>query len=811
MTYLKVGLSVLFLSVFIFLGQWGWAPLPPLGLMLNPFNGIWRNSPASYVQGENETSVSGLKAGVEISWDEHGIPHVFANNNHDIYWAQGYLIAAERLWQMDLHTRVAAGRLSEMVGSRTVQRDQFFVRLGLRRAAQRAIEELLKDPESSAAIKAYTAGVNAFINQLDRKNLPAEYKILGAWPEPWTEIRTAYLLKIMSFGLSGRTFDVELSHLLKKYGHETVLDLFPDLPAAYSPVIHDMKDLRSVLTSNPAQEMKNPFITEFDDYFVDLKPAAGNGSNNWAVSGKKTVSGYPIVANDTHLGYTLPNIWYEMQLTTPEMNVYGATFPAAPGIIIGFNDHISWAVTNASADVIDFYELEFKDETFSEYRVGEEWFKSEKQTEVIVIKGQPSKEEELIWTQLGVVVAKNGKKGLTLRWIAHDPSYDLVTFLKLNRAQNYDECKEALKFYSAPSQNFICADSMNIGIWQNGRFPKKRHGQGRYVMDGSLARNAWNDWIEWQNLPHVENPPSGYVRSANQHPVNGKYPYSFGWYFYDSYRAQRIEEVLGQDTKFTAEDMRHLQNDEHDKFAEEVLPFLLKSLNSNGADDLQKKILRDLHQWDFKNRADSKPAAVFYTWWLKLEDRLWRDQFTRDENGDRLHYPMRSRSVELIKSPNSKRNADWIDDITTPEKIENLSDLVSLAWSEGLAELRKKHGVDYTQWELFRVKSTKLPHLGRMPGFGSDLLTMGGGEYSVNANKGWHGAVWRMVVELGPKVKAWTNYPGGPSGNPFDKRYSSFISSWSQGELRPVRFWSKEPIPKEEIRGTWKLTPEENE
>ena len=365
MKYIKFFFSLL-LSFAAFYGLNNkFGSIPPMGKFLDPAHGIWQND-----QTENgniaEVQLKGLKEGVTVHYDEHLIPHIFAENDSDLYFAQGYITAKHRLWQMEFQTHAAAGRISELIGRAAVDFDKLQRRKGMVFGAENALAKMKEDPKTTQYVMAYADGVNAYIAQLNDADLPAEYKLLDYRPEAWTAKKTALLLMYMTDMLAGGDSDLEYTNFLRKYGKERFDLLYPDFFDTIDPVIpkeRDWSEWEVVPHEIPEGELPLDSIPETLE-----KPDPDNGSNNWAVAPEKSYSGNAVLANDPHLGLKLPSIWYAMQLATPEKNTYGVSLPGALGIIIGFNNNISWGATNATRDVKDWYKIEFTDASRNTYR-----------------------------------------------------------------------------------------------------------------------------------------------------------------------------------------------------------------------------------------------------------------------------------------------------------------------------------------------------------------------------------------------------------------------------------------------------------
>jgi penicillin amidase len=760
--------------------------VPPLLEFLNPFTGFWQNAESQSIISYSSINLKGTFETVEIKFDDRLIPHVFAKNDHDVYFAQGYVTAMHRLWQMDFQTRYAAGRLSEVVGEKAIELDRYQRRMGMVYGAEQSMKGMMADPKSKEMVLAYTDGINAYIHSLNAAKLPIEYKILDFTPEDWTPLKCALLLKQMSAVLAMGSDEFYMTNILKKFGPEVTNDLFPDHQVKEEPII----PAGTKWDFKPVPVPKSP--VGYNQMFtgnVKTRPQEeGIGSNNWAVSGEKTISGFPILANDPHLNITLPSIWYQIQLHAPGLNAYGVSLPGAPGIVIGFNDKIAWGVTNVAADVLDFYQIKFKDGTHKSYWYNNEWKNTTQRIEVIGIKNHKPEIDTVIYTHQGPVVyfkkpdkfsmSKNIPSGDALRWIAHDRSNELMTFYHLNRGKNYKDYRKALTYYTAPAQNFIFASADNdIAITPNGKFPLKWNDQGKYILDGTDPKNDWQGWIPSDQNPTIKNPIRHFVSSANQSSTDKAYPYYLNWEFGPYERGKRINDKLSAMTKITADSMRIMQSDSYSIFAENVLPLILKRVNTGQLNATQKEAFNQVTNWNRFYNAKETAASIFELWTNRLYYDIWDDDFSI--KGIPMKYPSRDRTLALMdKEPGSK----WFDDVNTQKK-ESLADLVNESFKFACDSMERKYGAIGKNWEWSNVKNTNVPHLAKIPGFGSKILKIGGAKSTINALSETNGPSWRMVIELGKKPKGHGVYPGGQSGNPGSFYYDNMISTWAEGKL----------------------------
>ena len=791
MKLLKLLLSFLLaLSVFLALNT-KIDPLPPLGKFLSPNQGIWLNDVSE--DNTEELSIKGLSAPVKVHYDKHLIPHVFAQNNLDLYRSQGYITAKHRLWQMEFQTHASAGRLSEIVGSAALDYDRSQRRKGMLFGAEKALENMQKDPEILGYLEAYRDGINSYIEPLSPSKYPVEYKLLDYAPEPWTLKKTALLLMYMTDMLAGYETDLEFTNFINNYGKERFDFLFPDFFDANDPVIPaetDWSDWEVTVPDTPEGDFPMDYITD-----VLHKPNPDNGSNNWAVGPDKSYSGNAILANDPHLQLNLPSIWYVMQLTTPEKNTFGATLPGALGIVIGFNNHISWGVTNATRDVRDWYKIKFKDEKREEYWHDNQWKPTTKKVEEIVIRGRETFYDTVVYTHHGPVsydasFKGNGQKmGYAMQWTGHLGGNNQRTLIELNGARNYHEYEAALVHFVAPAQNFVFSSrDGDIALWIQGRFPNKWKGQGKFLMDGTNPEHDWQGWIPQAHNAHVKNPERGFVSSANQHPVDKSYPYYVFNDGYEMYRNRVINDFFRSKKKFTIQDFKDLHNNNYNLKAAELLPHMLKVMPTDGLSEEELAYLNDAKALNFYNNTDSKGASVWEAWWSKLNRMVW-DELRADTLA--MVPPFTYQTINLLKNfPDDP----FMDRVNTPE-TETATDLFVASFKEGVKDLNTwKERLGNYNWG--DVKATYVGHLLQaLPAFSRFNLPIGGNSGIVNATSRNHGPSWRMIVEMSDPPKALGVYPGGQSGNPGSKYYDDLVDIWAAGEYLELQFMQSAENP----------------
>ncbi len=802
--------------------------IPPLGKFLNPFTGFWQNAESQKLKADQKVIANKLNAAVSILTDTQGIAHIFADNDYDAYFSQGYITAKDRLWQMDFQTRYAGGRLSEVIGEKAIELDRYQRRMGMLYGAERMLDISKKDEKSHRAIQAYSDGVNAYINDLKQKDYPIEFKILDYKPEPWTLLNTALLLKLMSATLAAGSDEMKMTNILETYGNEVVNDLFPNYPFKEDPIIpvgtswnftpipKSNTNGRSI--HNTSQEyLRNDRASQLNWLYPNLlteEKEENIGSNNWAIDGKKSQSNMPILANDPHLNLTLPSIWYQIQLHTPEMNVYGVSLPGAPGVIIGFNQNIAWGVTNVGSDVLDWYEIRFKDDSHQEYLYDGKWEKTRSRIENIKVRNGTTLLDTVYYTRHGPVSYTENTKprdfeparhvpiGFALKWVAHLPSNEVKTFFQLNRAKTYDDYREALKYYTAPAQNFVFANNQQeISITSNGFFPLKEKEQGKFLLNGNKVSDNWEQEVPFEHRPTMRNPERGFVSSANQFPTDQSYPYYLNWEFAPYERGHRINYVLSKLEDATIIDFINLQNDNYSILAENLLENLISLIDSTDFTAKELESIQTLKSWDKNYDASSIGASIFETWYNTLNDYIWYDKFGKPDRF--MRYPSRDRTVQLILY---EPESPWYFNSVSPRK-ETREDIVNLAFKKAIQSLESQHGDLKENWEWSQIKKSYVPHLAAIKGFGSKALTIGGAKHTVNAMSESNGPSWKMVVALGKEPIAYGILPGGQSGNPGSKYYDNQLSTWEEGKLNQLLFFSNKEQYKEEVVSSIQLTP----
>ena len=803
----------------------GWGTVPAAGSFFSPYTGFWQTAEPYNYQDSSSVPAKYLNGKLKVITDSNLVYHVFADSSRDLYFSQGYLTARHRLWQMEFQTFAAAGRLSELVGEKALEYDRFRRRFGMLWAAENSLAEALKDPESALALNAYSDGVNAYINDLTAKELPLEYKLLGYSPEPWSPLKTSLLLKYMSFDLTGWSDDRYLTNTVNKFGPDAINKLFPaylpgtetimprgtpwPAPSAFenSEVTYEKTgrsvkglSMKSGIFNNVTKGTfsskilaSRPVLPRVSSIVPAARPNPANGSNNWAVSGKYTRSGTPILCNDPHLGLNLPSLWYQIQLSGPGYNCAGVSLPGAPGIIIGFNDSITWGVTNTGADVLDFFKVQIRSAAAKEYLSDEKgtWAAFALRTEAIKVRGRATVYDTIRFTPDGPVAYLPNEKpfnpdvpvSAAVRWRGHDASNELQTFLSLNKARNYKGFTEALKGYNSPAQNFAYSDAAgNIALWCNGNFPLRRPGEGRYLLASEAPQGKWKDRVPQLENPHIVNPARGFVSSANQSPSDSLYPYYLSGNFAPDTRARRINNRLraftAQGAVITPDSMRLLQTDAMSLHAMDALGILLPYLDIHELNQKERTVLSNLQHWDGIYTAKTTAGTFFDIWWDQFTKALWQPNFG---SGD-VNFPSRDVTLRLLATDSALAYYGEPSE-KSPGKLRKI---IRSSFKRAVQELPKPTDPQGSNLRWGNRKATGLRHLTRLESLSRLKLYCGGERTTVNALSSDHGPSWRMVVQTGKVPQAFGIYPGGQQGNPGSRFYDNFVPDWQQGKLRPI-------------------------
>jgi penicillin amidase len=771
---------------------------------------------------DGTVELEGLRAPVTVVRDDWGIPHIYASNAHDLFFAQGYVHAQDRFWQMEFWRRIGSGRLSEVLGESALGQDRFIRTVGWHRAAQRDLERM--DDEPRAVLEDYAEGVNAYVST-HQGRLGLEFAVLGLTGtaveiEPWTPLDSVSWGKVMAWDLSSnRGVELLRAHIADRLGTSAVDDLVPPYSDEYP-----------VIVPNPPTEASLRAVPDIAAQTLALGDGEHLGSNNWVVAGERTKSGSALLANDPHLGIQMPSIWYEIGLHCEPVgpdcpyNVVGASFASTPGVIIGHNDRIAWGVTNFGPDVQDLFIERVNPENPNQYAYRGEWRDMEIIQEEIHVAGREAPVViDVRLTHHGPIINdvvggteeawSFGWQPLTLSWTALQPGTMVKSILLLDRADDWDAFREALSYWDAPSQNFVYADvEGNIGYQAPGRIPIRAAGDGTRPVPGWTGEHEWVDTIPFDALPRSFNPADGYIVTANNAAVGPDYPYLITQDWAPGYRACRICEMIESDTALSIEDMRAIQADNAPVWAQEVLPYV-RALSSD--EPRLREALDLLRAWDGRAVRDSAATALFEAFRLHLIDTT-----VADELGEDLLEKARPAVMDALLNLLPDPGSPWFDDVTTPE-TETRDDILLTALEEAVKELTDVQGPRMERWrwgDLHTVSFENqslgqcgiapvesLFNRGPFPADGT-LATVNQADYSLSDPYTVRTiASYRQIIDLGDLTRSVSMHTTGQSGHPFHRHYDDMIASWRDVEHHPM-LWAREDV-EANAEGSLILTP----
>ncbi len=749
-----------------------------------------------------ELQLAGLSTPVTVYRDERGVPHIEASSLHDLYMAQGYVTAQDRLWQMDLSRRAAAGRLSEVMGESQLKTDRFMRTLNLVRAAEESVKSY--EPWAKELLDAYAAGVNTYVEQaITSGKLPIEFTILGYKPEPWSIADSAIIGKFMAYDLGGNfASEVYRLQLRQKVGIDLADQLLPVYPE-FGPTMIQYEGKSSA--SEPVQLASTPHVGGEIDLSGLLStaywPDPFVGSNNWVISGRLTQSGKPLLANDPHLAVRTPSIWYEQHLMVkdgPEqVNAYGVIFPGAPGIVIGQNDKIAWGVTNTAPDVQDLFVEKRNPENPYQFLYKGKWEDATVYKELIPVKGKEPVAFELVVTRHGPIVSEvvgseknRPQEALALKWTAHMGTPELEAVLRFTTAQNWDQFREALKKFQVPTQNFVFASvDGTIAYRAGGLVPVRAKGDGIHPVPGWTGEFEWTGFIPFDEMPESVNPAQGYIATANNKVIDDAYPHFITSSWSSPYRAMRIVEVLeSKKGSLTAEDMQALQADYLNVQARMLLPVLLPAVEKASLSKTEREALALLRSWDYVESVDQGAPLLFHFWYDELI-RLLYEPLMGEDLSKRVADLHNVTDNALIAAAKGNEN-DWI------KAAGGLETLALSSYQTAVNQSSDLQGSNPAKWawgEFHRMQPLH-PIGGAVKQLGWILnpkaLPAGGSWTTVAQMKyGKDGLVtnagpWRQVVDFADPVgKSRSIVLPGQSGHFLSPYYGDQADEHNQGQL----------------------------
>jgi len=726
-----------------------------------------------------DVDLENLTESVTVYRDSFGIPHIYANNEPDLYRTIGYVMAQDRLWQMDLLRRITTGRLSEVLDPGLVNADQLFRALDFSAKSQLVLSKT--DPEMLTCIEAFSDGINQFIEQ-NRKNLSFEFTLLGYEPDPWEPLHTANLIGYMAWDLaSGWGTEMALYKMQQVLEDTLFRELLPNMKYQSTPVFPDF------MTANDDLELQS-CMDDAIGIVEKLGLQVFEASNNWAVSGTRSETGMPLMANDMHLGLMAPGIWYQMHhVVEGKLNVTGVALPGAPYVIAGHNEDIAWGMTNVAVDDIDFYLETINPKDSNQYLLDGQWMDMKVVEEEIMVKGMDEPEIRVNrYTHRGPVVSKFkgvNDRVISIRWQGNEFSNELRTIHLLNRAGNWVEFRDAVSTFNSVSQNIVYADRFgNIGLQTSAGIPIRREG-GILVYQGDTTLYDWLGQVPFEELPYSYNPENGYVSSANNRTVGDDYPYYIGTWYSLPNRVERIREMLNEKEILGTDDFKRMLGDHTSHFARKMTPIYLEALKDN-TEGIYQSACQILEQWDYNLEATSSAALIYEILWLELNRAMFLDEL-----GEKLFPMMLDNAIiprNLINRVRITGESGWCDDVNTAYKKESFHDNIRTAFYQAVDTIASMYGTDPALWQWGDLHKVSLIH----PMGGVDILDklfkinrgpypVGGSFHTIcpysyplgNSYVSDHGASERHIFNTAYWDASLTVIPTGTSGVPASPHY----------------------------------------
>jgi len=783
--------------------------------------GFYLISRQSFPQTSGSLQMAGLNGKVEIIRDKFGVPNIYADTSHDLFMAQGFVHAQDRFFQLEFARRVGQGRISELFGKSALSQDKFIRTLGWHRAAQ--AEAAALTGETREVMEAYAAGINAYLDKnADKASL--EFNVLGLigrnWkPEKWTTADTIAWGKVMAWNLGGN-MDEELTRaaLLAKGGADMANTLLPPYPKTM-PVIAPSAQKAGLMAdplANAAPVSEDNALALLNlsqsvSAMMGVLHDTDIGSNDWVVAGSRTTSGKPLLANDPHLAIQMPSIWYQIGLHCRAVSpacpydVSGVSFAAAPGVIIGHNTRIAWGVTNVNPDVQDVFIEKPNPANPDEFEYMGKFEKAQIIAEKINVAGGDPVTVNVRVTRHGPIMndvssAMKDQQPMALSWTALRPSNLFQSVLKIDRAGNWAQFRDALRDWSVPAQNFVFADvDGNIGYQMPGDVPIRKSGNGSMPMPGWTGEAEWTGFIPFDDLPSVFNPPEGYIATANNAVIDADVykPFITGDWDY-GFRARRIVEMIKAKDKLTIDDFKQIQGDTLSGHATDVLPFL-DGITIND-DPLAKTALDELRKWDRRSNKDSAGALIYEAFWRQLGQNIYGDELGTDLSADALDRGTAERTAvtNALKDP----SAHWWDDVTTASAKETREQILVKSLKDTAAFLKSKYGDDVSKWKWGNVHTVTFRNstLGNSgvslidSMFNRGPFAANGASAAVN-NVGSNadfsstsGPSLRMIVDMSNMDNSLLIHTTGQSGHTYNPHYDDMIQKWLDIQYNPFYF-----------------------
>ncbi len=760
----------------------------------------------SFPKTSGSLTLTVLNQPVSIYRDELGVPHILAGNEEDAYAAMGFVHAQDRLWQMELTRRIGQGRLSELFGNSTVEFDRMVRTIGFQHIAEGLTKNL--HPEARRALEAYTQGVNAYI-EISRGKYPIEFDMLNYEPEPWTVENSVMISRLLAWELNmSWWFKLEIGDIVDRFGEEKAGSLFPSYPTSAPVIVGSYRGKTAELFKgfrSTAVAMRS---------FLGWE-GTGMGSNSWVVSGARSTTGKPLLANDPHLVITNPSKWYQLSVQGGALAVEGVSIPGVPAVIIGRNTTIAWGLTNVMADDADFF-IEKIDSTAPHYYIVDD--KSRPMTihdEEIKVHDSASVVVQVRSTHHGPIISAihasthpelgqrpthiEQTQQVSMAWTGlQTDSDEIEAFISLNHSSNWQEFRNAVRLFTVPGQNFIYADKEgNIGYQAGVRIPVRGAANPLFPQPGWISKNDWRGFVPFEALPSLYNPPEGFIATANNKTVDDSYPYYISTLWEPPSRIMRIRELLSAQQQFSPEDFARIQNDTYSPLARELVPYILKAYDSvSVSDPFIETSLNYFRNWDFQFTSTDVATTIYNAWFVYLLRNTLLDELGEDA----LYNYVFLSNVPLRVMPQLLRDSTsaWFDDVRTPQ-VETRDDIIRKSLSDAVADIRGRFGDEMKSWLWGELHTIRMRHLfgEKKPldlvfnlgpyQLGGASTTLISGEYSFN--RPYDAVVassMRQIIDLSNSMMMQSVITSGESGQPFSRHFSDQVTLWLEGNYHTL-------------------------
>ena len=788
-----------------------------LSLILFTFISLYLWARSRLPDYEGRLEAEGISSQVEILRDSYGMPHIYAKKESDLYFALGYATAQDRLFQMDMMRRAIGGRLSEILGESTIQIDRLFLTL---RGGQQFEETLKKLPAKLIQIyKSYARGINHFI---ENKPLPIEFSLLGYRPEPWKYSDGVAAYYYIAWSLNSAFYaELTCAFFIEKFGIVKGKEFCPTKsPFKKEPGILDLSSQHSLskIKNTQGRNLSLAFLLADTQARELFQVSQWGASNNWIISSKKSESNGVLLANDMHLHFSLPGVWYEAHLVSPELNISGVTLAALPHIMVGSNTHVAWAFTNVMADDSDFYYETIDPKRPDYYQVGKRFVKMRIIEERIPVKGQEDIPLKIRVTRHGPIInsvqgpqgenllmASKTNKAVAMRWTVREHHLGPLALYKLNHAKNIRDIEKASSYFRAPALNWVYGDKEgNIGYTFAGCIPKRRGFDGSLPLDGASGRYEWGPCLPLNSRLRMRNPKRGWIASANE-KHSSKHPHPISHYYAPPYRSMRIRELLREKEKLSRKDFQRMHNDSKILAIEEWRP-LLKNMDQKNLSPFEKEALQILLNWDGFAHAQERPGAtIFFAFYAHLHNNFFGKRLNEKEQ--KVYYRMMNTAALALRSLLQKEKSELFDDPKTP-KEETRDDLILKSFQEAIAYLKESLGSDIKDWEWGEIHQLTFYHFlgraSRLLGFflNRGPFAPGGGNFALKSNifkineayEVMAGASMRYIIDLNNPDQSLRVIPTGISGNFLSPHYDDQMQKFIDGKYRPFVFSRREVI-----------------